>query len=91
LVPHFPIHAAFSLDAYTHVVHRGFTIITRLVYKWSGTGTHAYRKPSAVKGDKTGDASSDDEDTTLGPDFKKILRLFYDVIITYDNRKSNLR
>ena len=27
----------------------------------------------------------------LGPDYKKILRLSYDVIITYDNRKSNLR
>ena len=26
----------------------------------------------------------------LGPDYKKILRLSYDVI-TYDNRKSNLR
>ena len=26
-----------------------------------------------------------------GPDYKKILRLSYDVIITYDNRKSNLR
>jgi len=25
------------------------------------------------------------------PDYKKILRLSYDVIITYDNRKSNLR
>jgi len=29
--------------------------------------------------------------TELGPDYKKILRLSYDVIITYDNRKSNLR
>jgi len=28
---------------------------------------------------------------TLGPNYKKILRLSYDVIITYDNRKSNLR
>jgi len=28
---------------------------------------------------------------SLGPDYKKILRLSYDVIITYDNRKSNLR
>jgi len=27
----------------------------------------------------------------LGPDYKKILRLSYGVIITYDNRKSNLR
>jgi len=27
----------------------------------------------------------------LGPNYKKILRLSYDVIITYDNRKSNLR
>jgi len=27
---------------------------------------------------------------THGPDYKKILRLSYDVIITYDNRKSNL-
>ena len=27
----------------------------------------------------------------LGPDYKKILQLSYDVIITYDNRKSNLR
>jgi len=26
-----------------------------------------------------------------GPNYKKILRLPYDVIITYDNRKSNLR
>jgi len=26
-----------------------------------------------------------------GPNYKKILRLSYDVIITYDNRKSNLR
>jgi len=26
-----------------------------------------------------------------GPDYKKILRLSYDVIKTYDNRKSNLR
>jgi len=31
------------------------------------------------------------EDKRLGPDYKKILRLSYDVIITYDNRKSNLR
>ena len=29
--------------------------------------------------------------TVQGPDYKKILRLSYDVIITYDNRKSNLR
>ena len=29
--------------------------------------------------------------TKLGPDYKKILRLSYDVIKTYDNRKSNLR
>jgi len=29
--------------------------------------------------------------TDLGPNYKKILRLSYDVIITYDNRKSNLR
>jgi len=28
---------------------------------------------------------------SMGPDYKKILRLSYDVIITYDNRKSNLR
>jgi len=28
---------------------------------------------------------------TLGANYKKILRLSYDVIITYDNRKSNLR
>ena len=27
----------------------------------------------------------------VGPDYKKILRLSYDVIITYDNRKSHLR
>jgi len=27
----------------------------------------------------------------LGANYKKILRLSYDVIITYDNRKSNLR
>jgi len=26
-----------------------------------------------------------------GANYKKILRLSYDVIITYDNRKSNLR
>jgi len=26
-----------------------------------------------------------------GPNYKKILRLSYDVIITYDNRKSNMR
>jgi len=26
----------------------------------------------------------------LGANYKKILRLSYDVIITYDNRKSNL-
>ena len=30
-------------------------------------------------------------DTDLGANYKKILRLSYDVIITYDNRKSNLR
>ena len=29
--------------------------------------------------------------TWQGPNYKKILRLSYDVIITYDNRKSNLR
>jgi len=29
--------------------------------------------------------------SSQGPDYKKILRLSYDVIITYDNRKSNLR
>jgi len=28
---------------------------------------------------------------SLGANYKKILRLSYDVIITYDNRKSNLR
>jgi len=27
----------------------------------------------------------------LGPNYKKILQLSYDVIITYDNRNSNLR
>jgi len=27
----------------------------------------------------------------LGPNYKKIFRLSYEVIITYDNRKSNLR
>jgi len=27
----------------------------------------------------------------MGANYKKILRLSYDVIITYDNRKSNLR
>ena len=31
------------------------------------------------------------QQTALGPNYKKILRLSYDVIITYDNRKSNLR
>jgi len=31
------------------------------------------------------------QESHLGPDYKKILRLSYDVIITYDNRKSNLR
>ena len=31
------------------------------------------------------------ESQVQGPDYKKILRLSYDVIITYDNRKSNLR
>jgi len=30
-------------------------------------------------------------DLNQGADYKKILRLSYDVIITYDNRKSNLR
>jgi len=30
-------------------------------------------------------------DSGQGPNYKKILRLSYDVIITYDNRKSNLR
>jgi len=30
-------------------------------------------------------------DTNQGANYKKILRLSYDVIITYDNRKSNLR
>jgi len=29
--------------------------------------------------------------TSLGANYKKILRLSYEVIITYDNRKSNLR
>ena len=29
--------------------------------------------------------------TNLGANYKKILRLSYDVIITYDNRKPNLR
>ena len=29
--------------------------------------------------------------TDLRANYKKILRLSYDVIITYDNRKSNLR
>jgi len=29
--------------------------------------------------------------SVLGANYKKILRLSYDVIITYDNRKSNLR
>ena len=32
-----------------------------------------------------------DTETKLGANYKKILRLSYDVIITYDNRKSNLR
>ena len=32
-----------------------------------------------------------DVKTDLGANYKKILRLSYDVIITYDNRKSNLR
>jgi len=31
------------------------------------------------------------EHGVLGVNYKKILRLSYDVIITYDNRKSNLR
>jgi len=31
------------------------------------------------------------ESFDLGANYKKILRLSYDVIITYDNRKSNLR
>jgi len=38
--------------------------------------------------------SSKQEDFSLqnmGPNYKKILRLSYDVIIIYDNRKSNLR
>jgi len=29
--------------------------------------------------------------SVLGANYKKIFRLSYDVIITYDNRKSNLR
>jgi len=39
------------------------------------------------------DLSDDEADvmTVLGANYKKILRLSYDVIITYDNRKSNLR
>jgi len=32
-----------------------------------------------------------EQNKILGPNYKKILRLSYDVIITYDNRKSNLR
>jgi len=35
--------------------------------------------------------SSSGSDKSLGANYKKILRLSYDVIITYDNRKSNLR
>ena len=31
------------------------------------------------------------EQQNQGANYKKILRLSYDVIITYDNRKSNLR
>ena len=33
----------------------------------------------------------DSPKSNLGANYKKILRLSYDVIITYDNRKSNLR
>jgi len=33
----------------------------------------------------------DENDMNQGANYKKILRLSYDVIITYDNRKSNLR
>ena len=36
-------------------------------------------------------ARADTAHADQGPNYKKILRLSYDVIITYDNRKSNLR
>ena len=39
----------------------------------------------------TPNASSCIRNIVLGANYKKILRLSYDVIITYDNRKSNLR
>jgi len=34
---------------------------------------------------------SERRESASGANYKKILRLSYDVIITYDNRKSNLR
>jgi len=40
------------------------------------------------------DSTSNEKNLTIkkqGANYKKILRLSYDVIITYDNRKSNLR
>jgi len=53
--------------------------------------TNEHRKPNfygnVAKNKRQESASHENQ----GPDYKKILRLSYDVIITYDNRKSNLR
>ena len=55
-------------------------------YCWSGT-----KKGINNHDDDDDDYNSSNSTNNLGPNYKKILRLSYDVIITYDNRKSNLR
>jgi len=54
------------------------------VFVFRTTGSHLARSPGRKFGTLV-------PVQNLGANYKKILRLSYDVIITYDNRKSNLR
>jgi len=72
-----PIRSVETRSGRTHVI-----ILSRAVPVTSLT-----TKAAAAK--VIGDARNGQR--ALGANYKKILRLSYDVIITYDNRKSNLR
>jgi len=53
------------------------SVLERFLRSWAPQNPATQLSPAAL--------------ASLGANYKKILRLSYDVIITYDNRKSNLR
>ena len=62
-----------------------------IIIKWFITASAEMCETAQYVKDKSGVRSPAEMISIQGANYKKILRLSYDVIITYDNRKSNLR